>query len=66
MAAFLKHELDFKLFVSIDAVDRLHLAENDPRFEVVYFLNSLSRREHVRLKVRVNESQEIPTLTSVF
>ena len=37
-----------------------------PRFEVVYFLNSLSRREHVRLKVRVNESQEIPTLTSVF
>jgi NADH-quinone oxidoreductase subunit C len=67
VAAFLKHELDFKLFVSIDAVDRLHLAENDPRFEVVYFISSLSRREHVRLKVRVSESQlEIPSLVPVY
>ena len=28
--------LDFKLFLSIDAVDRLQLPEHDPRFEVVY------------------------------
>ena len=66
VVAFLKAELDFKLFVSIDGVDRLHLAENDPRFEVVYFLSSLSRREHVRLKVRVNENQEVPSLVPLF
>jgi len=67
VAAFLKSELDFKLFISIDAVDRLHLAESDPRFEVVYFLRSLSRGEHVRLKVRVSESNlEIPSLASLF
>jgi NADH-quinone oxidoreductase subunit C len=67
VAAFLKNELDFKLFTSIDAVDRLHLAENDPRFEVVYFIYSLSRHEHVRLKVRVSEARpELPSITPVF
>ncbi len=69
VAEFLKHdpELDFKLFESVDAVDRLHLAENDPRFEVVYFLYSLKRNEHVRLKVRVSEAQpELPSLVPLF
>ena len=69
VAAFLKNddELQFKLFVSIDAVDRLHLAENDPRFEVVYFLYSVKRNEHVRLKVRVSESHpELPSLALLF
>jgi NADH-quinone oxidoreductase subunit C len=67
--AHLKDEphLDFKLFLSIDAVDRLQLPENDPRFEVVYFLYSVSRNEHLRLKVRVPEkSPEIPSITSIF
>jgi len=60
-------QLDFKLFLSIDAVDRLQLPENDPRFEVVYFLYSVSRNEHVRLKVRVPESApEVPSITSIF
>ena len=67
--AHLKDEphLDFKLFLSIDAVDRLQLPENDPRFEVVYFLYSFSRNEHVRLKVRVSENApEVPSITSIF
>ena len=67
--AHLKDEphLDFKLFLSIDAVDRLQLPENDPRFEVVYFLYSISRNEHLRLKVRVPEkSPEVPSITSIF
>jgi len=49
-------ELDFKIFTSIDCVDRLLLAENDPRFELVYFAYSVSRKEHVRVKVRVSDS----------
>jgi NADH-quinone oxidoreductase subunit C len=67
--AFLKNdpELQFKLFVSLDGVDRLHLAENNPRFEVVYFLYSLERHEHVRLKVRVSEdTPEVPSLVALF
>jgi NADH-quinone oxidoreductase subunit C len=69
VAAFLKSEpdLEFKLFLSADGVDRLHLAESDPRFEVVYFLYSLKRHEHVRLKVRVTEANPVlPSLVPVF
>lgn len=69
VAGFLKNdpELDFKLFLSIDAVDRLYLPQNDPRFEVVYFIRSLSRNEAVRFKVRVaGERPEIPSLVPIF
>jgi len=60
-------ELDFKLFLSIDAVDRLQLADNTPRFEVVYFAYSVARNEHLRLKVRVPEERpEVPTLSHIY
>lgn len=60
-------ELAFTLFLSIDAVDRLQLPENTPRFEVVYFAYSPSRNEHLRLKVRVGEEKpEVPTLSHVY
>jgi NADH-quinone oxidoreductase subunit C len=59
--------LDFKLFTSIDAVDRLQLPENSPRFEVVYFIYSVRRNEHLRLKVRVPEERpEVPSLVPVY
>jgi NADH-quinone oxidoreductase subunit C len=67
--AFLKNdpELDFKLFLSVDAVDRLYLKDSDPRYEVVYFIRSLKRNEAVRLKVRVGaEAPEVPSLVPVF
>ena len=61
-------KLGFKLFISMDAVDRLELPpeEQDPRFEVVYFLKNIERNEHARLKVRVNEGQDIPTIKNVY
>ncbi len=67
VAKCLKEQLDFKLFVSMDAVDRLLLPENTPRFEVVYFFYSIARNEHVRLKVRCTEDEpEIPTIRHVY
>ncbi len=69
VAAFLKNdpELDFKLFLSIDAVDRLHLRESDPRFEIVYFIRSLKRNEEVRIKVRAGgENPQVPSITPVY
>lgn len=60
-------ELDFRLFLSIDAVDRLMLPESEPRFEIVYFFRSLLRNEWIRLKVRVPEDQpELPTIATVY
>lgn len=68
VATLLKQKLGFDMYVSIDAVDRLHLPpeQQDPRFEVVYFLRNTERKEHVHLKVLVNEDQEIPSIQSVF
>lgn len=69
IAVFLKNdaELDFKLFLSIDAADRLYLPQNDPRFEVAYFIRSLKRNEAVRFKVRVGgEHPEIPSIVPVY
>ena len=44
-AQLLKGQLGFKLFISMDCVDRLQLPESTPRFEVVYFLFNLERNE---------------------
>ncbi|MDQ3264646.1 MAG: NADH-quinone oxidoreductase subunit C [Myxococcota bacterium] len=60
-------ELQFRLFISADAVDRLNLPVPTPRFEVVYFLKSLKRNEHVRLKVRVDEDHAtVPSVAPIF
>jgi len=68
VAALVKAKLGFRLFISMDAVDRLHLEpeQQDPRFEVLYFFKNIERNEHLRLKVRVNEDQEIPSIMKVY
>src|SRR5262249_24568554 len=43
-------ELDFKLLVELTAVDYL---PREPRFEVVYILVSIARRQRLRVKVRL-------------
>ncbi|HEY0880748.1 MAG TPA: NADH-quinone oxidoreductase subunit C [Archangium sp.] len=68
VAQLLKAKLGFRLFISMDAVDRLHLEphEQDPRFEVLYFFKSIERNEHLNLKVRVNEGEDIPSIMKVY
>jgi NADH-quinone oxidoreductase subunit C len=60
-------ELQFTLFESVDAVDRLQLPNPSPRFEVIYLVYSLKRKEHARLKVRVFEdAAEVPSITTIY
>lgn len=68
VARLLKERLGFRLFISMDAVDRLHLApeEQDPRFEVLYFLRNVERNELARLKVRVAEGAEVHSIRAVY
>lgn len=63
---FLKTDPDLKFnFLScITACD--YLGRKDIRFEVVYILFSIPYRHRVILKTRVNENEEVPTLTSVW
>jgi len=61
---FLKHELQFERLSSVTAVDRY---PSEPRFEVVYHLQSIARRERVRLKCLLrSDHPEIDSATVVW
>src|SRR5687767_1581078 len=55
--------LRFTTLVEVTAVDYL---PRQPRFEVVYHLLSIARRLRLRLKVRVADGAEVPTVQSVW
>ena len=63
---FLKTEPDLKFnFLScITAAD--YLGKRDIRFEVVYILFSIPNTYRIIVKTRVDEDQEVPTLTSLW
>jgi len=63
---FLKTDPDLKFnFLScITAADYLDLRPK--RFEVVYILFSIPNNERIIVKTRVDENEDIPTLTSVW
>jgi NADH-quinone oxidoreductase subunit C len=64
VCGFLKYDQSFVRLSSVTAVDRYPA---EPRFEVVYHLHSLARKERVRLKCRVGgENPEIESVTSVW
>jgi len=56
--------LEFVAFSDVTAVD-FH-PNRDPRFDLVYHLVSPHRRARVRLKLRVNAGEEVPTLTQLY
>jgi NADH-quinone oxidoreductase subunit C len=59
-----KHELRFERLTSVTGVDRFPV---EPRFEVVYHLQSISRGERLRLKVRLpGENPEVESATHVY
>ncbi len=68
VAKLLKEQLGFRLFLSMDAVDRLHLPpeEQRPRFEVLYFFRNIQLGEVARCKVQVEDGQSIPTISNIF
>ena len=64
VCVFLKHDQQFERLSSVTAVDRYPA---EPRFEVVYHLHSLARKERLRLKCRLGgERPEIESVTSVW
>jgi NADH-quinone oxidoreductase subunit C len=65
LCTFLKHdpELCFNFLSCVTGVD--HLGRN-PRFDVVYELYSINKNHRVRLKARVDEGEDVPSVTSVW
>ena len=61
---FLKQSMQFERLSTVTAVDRYPI---EPRFAVVYHLQSIARKERVRLKCRLaGEHPEIDSVTSVW
>ena len=55
----------FEMLTDLTAVD--YLNEREPRFEVVYHLNSLSKGQRLRLKVQLaDEDPKVPSVLSVW
>ncbi|HLI83920.1 MAG TPA: NADH-quinone oxidoreductase subunit C [Bryobacteraceae bacterium] len=64
VCGFLKHQRDFNRLSSVTAVDRFPA---EPRFEVVYHLHAVERKERLRLKARVSGiDPEIESVTPVW
>jgi len=64
VCGFLKHDQGFVRLSTVTAVDRY---PGEPRFEVVYHLHSIERKERVRLKCRLGGGDPaIESVTSVW
>ena len=62
---FLKSDPELRMNYLVDVLG-VDYYPNVPRFEVVYHLYSVSRRHRVRLKVRVNEGEAVPTVADIW
>jgi NADH-quinone oxidoreductase subunit C len=60
---FLKAELGFDMAPYITAVDYLG---QKPRFEVVYNLLATKAQTRIRLRLRIDEGEELPSVTGVW
>ena len=64
VAKFCKDELSFDYLIDISSVDNFG---EEPRFEVVYELYSMTLAIHLRLKLRVSEDQgEVATVSDIW
>ena len=59
----LKEEFQFEMLMDVTAVDFLG---QQPRFEVVYHLNSLTHNARLRVKVPLQEGEEVDSVTSLW
>lgn len=59
----LKEEFKFEMLADLTAVDYLG---QQPRFEVVYHLNSLERNIRLRVKIPVEEGEDVDTMTVLW
>ena len=62
----LKHcrrRLGYELLLDVSSVDN---AGEEPRFEVVYELATVDDAKHLRVKARVGEGEEVPSVAGVW
>ena len=60
---FLRDRELYDMLTDLTAIDH---PKDAARFEIVYFLYSFPRNERIRVKTRVAEDQEVPSIASIF
>lgn len=58
-----RDDLGYELVLDISSVD--HFGE-DPRFEIVYELATLDDARHLRVKAKVSEDEEVPSVVAIW
>lgn len=62
---FLKTSSEFSMDYVVDVLGVDYYGET-PRFEVVYHLYSIRKKHRIRLKLRVDEGESVPSITPVY
>lgn len=65
MANFLKSDPDLKMNFVADVLG-VDYKDQTPRFEVVYHFYSVSKKNRIRIKVRVDEGETVPSITPIY
>ncbi|MEE8416455.1 MAG: NADH-quinone oxidoreductase subunit C [Desulfobacterales bacterium] len=62
---FLKNDPEFKMNYLVDVLG-VDYVPASPRFEVVYHLYSIPKRHRIRLKVKLNDGESVPSVTGIW
>ena len=62
---FVKDEPDMQMDYLVDVIG-VDLFPETPRFEVVYHLYSIAHHHRLRLKVKLDDGQSVPTITGIW
>lgn len=65
ICGFLKTDPDLRMNYLVDVLG-VDYAPRSPRFEVVYHMYSVSRKLRLRLKVRVEDGESVPSVSSIW
>jgi len=63
VAKFCRHDLSFNYLIDITSIDNFG---EDPRFEIVYELYSLTLAVRLRLKLKLSEDEAVDTISDIW
>jgi len=65
ICGYIKNDPDFKMDYMVDVIGVDYLGQT-PRFEVVYHFYSTAKKHRIRLKIKVEDGQEVPTISHLW
>jgi len=60
----LYEDFNFKMLCDLTAVD--WLKKKEKRFEVIYHLRNLDENKRIRIKIQLDENEEVDSITSIY